>query len=134
MRLPTRRIGLANWTPEGLVGQAQKAFSRPAPPAGGKAVGPLGAEERLRELFGEGIAGLEVRRREFTFRSRSAEDWLAFFRTNFGSLKMAFERLDDEGRKALAADARVVLERFNRAGSRALAVPAEYVEAVATRA
>lgn len=65
-----------------------------------------GTEERLRELFGEGITELSVRRREVNFRFRSAEHWFEFFRTDFGPVKMAFERLDEAAREALAADAR----------------------------
>lgn len=93
-----------------------------------------GTEERLRELFGEGISELEVRRREFNFRFRSAEHWLEFFRTNFGPVKVVFDRLDTAGREAFAADAKAVLERFNRTGERALVTPGEYLEVVATRA
>jgi SAM-dependent methyltransferase len=132
---PGGRIGLANWTPEGLVGQAQKAIAQYAPPPPGVKPSDLwGTEERLRELFGEGISELEAKRREFNFRFRSAEHWLEFFRTNFGPVKMAFERLDEAGREALAADAKAVLERFNRAGERALVAPGEYLEVVARRA
>lgn len=132
---PGGRIGLANWTPEGLVGQAQKVIAQYAPPPPGTRPSDLwGTEDRLRELFGEGISELVVRRREFKFRFRSAEHWLEFFRTNFGPVKMAFERLDEAGREALATDAKAVLERFDRGGGRALVAPAEYLEAVAIRA
>ncbi len=132
---PGGRIGLANWTPEGLVGQAQKVIAQHAPPPPGVKPSDLwGTEERLRELLGEGISELEVQRRAFDFRFRSAEHWLEFFRTNFGPVKMAFERLDEAGREALAADAKAVLERFNRAGERALVAPGEYLEVVASRA
>lgn len=48
-------------------------------------------------------------------------------------MKTAFERLDEQGREALAADAKQAVERFNRAGDRALIAPAEYLEVVATR-
>lgn len=55
-----------------------------------------------------------------------------FFRTNFGPVKMAFERLD-EGARGAQADAKAVLERFNPASERALA-PAESARVVARRA
>jgi hypothetical protein len=47
---------------------------------------------------------------------------------------MAFERLDEGGREALAVDAKAVLEHFNRAGERALVAPGEYLEVVTNRA
>jgi len=131
---PGGRIGLANWTPDGLVGQAQKAIAQHAPPPPGLKPSDLwGREGRLRELLGEGIEELGVRRREFNFRFRSADHWLEFFRTNFGPVKTAFERLDEGGREALAADAKAVLGRFNRAGEGALVAPGEYLEVVARR-
>src|SRR6185312_2932250 len=51
---PGGRIGLANWTPEGFIGQMFKVLGRhlPPPPAGAQPPALWGTEKRLAELFG----------------------------------------------------------------------------------
>ncbi len=132
---PGGRIGLACWTAEGLVGQMFMAMAKHVPPPPGVAPPVLwGTEDRLRELLGEGISSLEIAKREFNYRYRSAEHFLEFSRRYFGPVKMAMERLDETGREAVAAEIAEVVERFNRAGERALVAPGEYLEVVARRA
>jgi ubiquinone/menaquinone biosynthesis C-methylase UbiE len=132
---PGGRIGLASWTPEGLVGQLTQALSRHVPPPPGVAPPALwGVEDRLRELLGEGIASLETTKPEVAYRYRSTDHFLEFFRNCFGPVKMAMEMLDQAGREAAAAEITEILERFNRAGDAALVAPAEYLQAVARRA
>ncbi len=132
---PGGRIALANWTPDGLVGQQFKALARQLPPPAGVAPPVLwGAEDRLRELLGEGISSLQTAKREFNFRFRSTEHFLEFGRRYFGPIKMAMERLDGAGRQAVAAEITAIFEHFNRAGQAALVAPAEYLEVVAHRA
>jgi SAM-dependent methyltransferase len=129
------RIGLACWTPEGCTGQLFRTMGRHVPPPPGVPPPVLwGTEPHLRELFGDGISSLAVKRRELPFRFHSTDHFLEFFRTYFGPVKMAMARLDDAGRAAVEADVREVLARFNRAGERALVAPSEYLEVVATRA
>lgn len=132
---PGGRIGLATWTPQGLVGQAMGVIGRYAPSAPGAQPPVLwGAEEHLRELFGNGISEFEAATREIDFRFRSADHWLEFFRAYFGPVKVTLERLDEAGRRAVADETKAILERFNRAGDRALVAPAQYLEVVARRA
>lgn len=132
---PGGRIALASWTPDGLVGQTMAVIAKHVPPPPGVSPPVLwGTVERLRELFGDGVSEVEVARRELDFRFRSAEHWLEFFRAYFGPVKVALERLDEPEREALAAEAKAILERFNRAGERALVAPGEYLEVVAHRA
>ena len=132
---PGGRIGMANWTPTGGVGTLFKTISRHAPPPPG-IESPLrwGTEERLRELFGDGIAELRVERRLSRQPFRSADHYIEFFRTYFGPIQMAFERVGPEGEAALADDLRAMLEADNTAGERAMVLEAEYLEVVATRA
>ena len=55
------KIGLANWTPSGFIGELFKLMGRYIPPpAGVKSPSLWGTEERLRELFGDRIATLET--------------------------------------------------------------------------
>jgi hypothetical protein len=93
-----------------------------------------GTEERLRELFGDGVSELTVTNRYLTFRYPSPEAWLAFFREYFGPMMMAFARVGDEGAAALERDLLDVMRKANLAGDEALVAPAEYLEVVAVRA
>ena len=129
------RIGMANWTPDGFVGDMFKTTAQHAPPPPGLTP-PVawGTEERLRELFGDGISDLQIERRTFHQRFRSADHFIDYFKTWFGPTKMAYERVGDEGAEALEADYRAMIERHDKGGDRGMIAPAEYLEVVATRA
>lgn len=129
------RIGMANWTPEGDIGRLFKTVAKHAPPPPG-VMPPLlwGTEDRLRELFGDGISDLRTERLLSRQTFYSADHWIDFFRTYFGPTKVAFERVGSEGEAALEADLREFLEDANVAGDRALVLEAEYLQVVATRA
>jgi SAM-dependent methyltransferase len=132
---PGGRIAMANWTPGGLVGQVMQTIADHVPPPPGLAPPVLwGTEERLADLFGDGISSLQVRERALQFRFRSSAHWLEFFRAYFGPVKMAMKMLDAAGAEELTAQAKAIVERFNRAGERALVAPGAYLEVVATRA
>jgi SAM-dependent methyltransferase len=131
---PGGRIGLANWTPDGFIGEIFKANGRHVPPpAGVRSPVQWGTEERLRELFGEEVASLSATRRSFAFRYRSPEHWLEFFRAYYGPTVKAFEALDPDGQASLARDLLEVLRRFNRSGDATLVAPSDYLEVVAVR-
>jgi SAM-dependent methyltransferase len=128
------RIGLANWTPEGFIGQLFKVIGAYiAPPAGLKSPALWGTEPHLVELFGPQAADIRVARRHFNFRYRSPAHWLQVFRDSYGPTHKAFAALDADGQRALAADIIALLERFNVAGRDSLVVPGEYLEVVITK-
>jgi ubiquinone/menaquinone biosynthesis C-methylase UbiE len=132
---PGGRIGMANWTPEGYVGEMFATTVKHAPPPPGVQPPVLwGTEDRLHALFGDRVSSMQVNRKELVFRFKSAEHWLEFFRTYFGPTKMAFERVGPEGEEALAADLLDLIGRYNTAGDRAMRVPGEYLQVIATRA
>lgn len=129
------RIGMANWTPDGGVGQMFMTVAKHAPPPPGVKPPLLwGTEERLRELFGDGVSDLQVEVKTSRQTFRSIDHWMDFFRTYFGPTKTAFERVGPEGEEALAADLRGYLEEFNTAGERALVLEPAYLQVIATRA
>lgn len=132
---PGGRIGMANWTPEGFIGEMFRTTGRFVPPPAGLMPPVLwGTEARLRALFGDGIASLTLTRRLYTFRYPSGEHWLEFFRTYYGPTLKAFEALDAGGRQRLAADLLDLARRHNQATDGTLAVPAEYAEVIAVKA
>ena len=76
------RIGLANWTPEGFIGQLFKVIgAHLPPPAGLQSPALWGTEPHLVELFGPQAASIRCERRKFNFRYNSAAHWLEVFRT-----------------------------------------------------
>lgn len=128
---PGGRIGLANWTADGFLGDVFRAIAAETrPPAGTPSPLTWGEEPRLVELFGADSAEIRCRRRHFNFRYRSSAHWLAVFRSLYGPTLKAFAALDPPGQERLAASLTAVLERRNVAGPSSLVVPAEYLEAV----
>jgi ubiquinone/menaquinone biosynthesis C-methylase UbiE len=132
---PGGKIGMANWTPDGFVGQMFKITGRyVTPPAGLRPPALWGTEERLRELFGYEVAWMRAERRSFVFRYHSFDHWLNIFRTFYGPVAKAFQALDADQQEAYAADLRSLVEQFNRSGDETMAVPSDYLEVVAIRA
>ena len=130
---PGGKVGLANWTPRGFIGELFKIIGGYLPPpAGVKSPALWGTEERLRELFAGRIAALQSTREHFVFRYRSPQHWLDTFRTYYGPMHKAFAALEAPKQAALAADLIALAERFNAAEDGAMVVPAEYLEAVIT--
>lgn len=131
---PGGKIGLANWTPEGKVGEMFRITSRFAPPPPGLAP-PVrwGTEDGIRALLGDGIDTLQAERRTFVMRHLSPEQWVAHFRTHFGPVHRAFASLDADGQAAYSAALLDYVTRDNRATDGSLAFDAEYLEVIAVR-
>ena len=128
------KIGLANWTPTSFIGQVFRSIAKYIPPAPGLKSGALwGTEERLRELFGDGISSLQTTKRHFMFRYRSVAHWMDIFGTYYGPIATAFQSLDTAGQQGLSQDLMDLLEKYNIAKDGTLVVPAEYLEAVAIK-
>ncbi|HXS07425.1 MAG TPA: class I SAM-dependent methyltransferase [Rhizomicrobium sp.] len=126
------RIGLANWTPEGFIGQLFKIIGKHVPPpAGIKPPALWGTEARLMELF-PGHA-VKASKEFFNFRYKSPAHWVEIFKTYYGPTNKAFLVLDAAGQKSLEADLLALLDQMNRGGSRGLIVPSEYLEVVITK-
>ena len=124
------KIGLANWTPAGFVGQIFKTIGKHLPPpAGVKPPAAWGTEIRLQELFGAG-ATIETSKRNFVFRYRSPEHFLEVFRAYYGPIHKAFLSLNVAGQIALQDDLMALMTEMNAASDRTLAVPSEYLEVV----
>ena len=131
---PGGRIGLANWTPDGFIGQVFKTLGQHmAPPPGAKSPSLWAVGGHLRELFGDAIASIRITPRHFNFRYRSAAHFLGVFRTWYGPIHKAFLALPPEKGQALEADLTALLNRLNIAGEGSLVVPGEYAEIVIVR-
>lgn len=131
---PGGKIGLANWTPSGFIGQVFKTIGKYVPPAAGvKSPALWGTEARLAELFSD-AASIEVTKRYFNFRYRSAAHFLEVFRTYYGPMNKAFAALagQPEQQQALEADLLELVGSMNRASAPGIVVPSEYLEVVIT--
>jgi ubiquinone/menaquinone biosynthesis C-methylase UbiE len=128
------RIGLANWTPEGFIGQLFKIIGAYLPPPAGLESPALwGTEPHLVELFGNQAASIRTERKNFNFRYRSPAHWIQVFRDYYGPTHKAFAALDAAQAEDLADDISGLLERLNIGGRQSLVVPGEYLEVVITK-
>lgn len=131
---PGGKIGLANWTPEGFIGQLFKTIGKHLPPpAGVKSPALWGTRARIAELFEPQASSIKAESRHFTFRYRSPEHWLEVFRTYYGPMLKAFAALDAAAQSALASDLLALARQFNRSGDGSMVVPSEYLEVVIDR-
>jgi len=132
------RIGLANWTPEGFIGQLFKTLGRHLPPPPGvQPPSRWGVVSHLESLFGangsEPAAAIRSTPQMFNFRYRSAAHFIDVFRTWYGPVHKAFAALPADGAAALEKDLTELLNRMNSAKNGSLVVPSEYLEVVITR-
>jgi SAM-dependent methyltransferase len=125
------RIGLANWTPQGFIGELFKVIGAfLPPPAGLKSPALWGTEPHIVELFGSQAWDIRSQRKHFNFRYRSAAHWIQVFRDFYGPTHKAFAALDAAKQIALERDITALLERSNTGGTSSLIVPSEYLEVV----
>jgi ubiquinone/menaquinone biosynthesis C-methylase UbiE len=79
------KIGLANWTPEGFIGQLFKTIGKYLPPPpGAKSPALWGTRTRIVQLFEPHASSVKSAQRNFVFRYGSPQHWLEVFRTYYG--------------------------------------------------
>ena len=128
------RIGMANWTPEGFIGQMFKTIGKYLPPPTGvKSPAVWGTRDWLHATFGTAASAVTAEPRDFAFRYRSAQHFLDIFRMYYGPMRKAFETLEEAGGKALARDIIDLVGRFNTSGGETMVGPGEYLEVVITK-
>jgi ubiquinone/menaquinone biosynthesis C-methylase UbiE len=131
---PGGRIGLANWTPDSLIGRMFGVIGRHLPaPANVPPPSRWGVVEELELLFGSAVESVQVTPRAFRFRYRSAAHFVEVFREWYGPMQKAFAALPAERAAALERDLVALLEERNRGGASSLVVPSEYLEVVIRR-
>jgi SAM-dependent methyltransferase len=128
-------VGLANWTPEGFVGQMLRLVGRHVPPPPG--VQPptrWGTEEGVRELLGAGPAGLAFTTLSVTQRFPSPEFFADFFLDYYGPTHKACQALTQEGRRAFRDDLIALATVSNDATDGTLVSDWGFLVTVATKA
>jgi ubiquinone/menaquinone biosynthesis C-methylase UbiE len=125
------KIGLANWTPEGFIGQIFKTLGKYLPPpVGAKSPALWGTQARIVEMFGASAHSIKTEKRNFTFRYRSPTHFLDVFRNYYGPVLKAFAGLDEMNQRGLTNDVLELIGKMNRADDGTMAVPSEYLEIV----
>lgn len=133
---PGGRILMANWTPEGFIGQMFKLIARYAPPS------PLmppplmwGDEDVVRRRFGDAVSELRTARYRIPFLyPYGVERVVRHYRTNFGPMIRAFDRLDAARQEDLERDLVALWDRHNQASSGEVCVESEMLEVLAVTA
>jgi SAM-dependent methyltransferase len=131
---PGGKIGLANWTPEGFIGQVFKTIGKYVPPAAGvKSPALWGTPAQLEAWFGPTAEPITAVRRAFVLRYPSPEHWLDTFKTYYGPVLKTFAALDTVAQSGLKHDLLALVRQFNRSGDETMAVPSEYLQVVITK-
>jgi hypothetical protein len=125
---------LANWTPEGFIGQLFKTLGTYLPPpAGVRSPALWGTRDRLAEMFGPASSSIKTQPRYFNFRYREPEHFVEVFKTYYGPMLKAFAALDAEKQAGLRRDLLELIARMNKATDNTMVVPSEYLEVVITK-
>jgi len=80
-------IGMINWTPEGFIGNLFKTLSpyAPPPPPGASPPPRWGAEQHVRELFGNRVTALDLRRQSVAMgHSTDPTEFREYWKRNYG--------------------------------------------------
>ncbi|GAA1401131.1 class I SAM-dependent methyltransferase [Catellatospora coxensis] len=104
---PGGTIALANWTPQGFIGQmfaVMKPYAAPPPP--GAQPPPLwGSEEHVAALFGDRVTEVVAERRTVRVdRFASAEEFRDFFKACYGPTIAVYRNIADQPDKVAALD------------------------------
>lgn len=124
------KIGLANWTPEGFIGQLFKAIAKYLPPPAISSPLRWGTRTGLQELFGASAGAIRSEREHFVFRYRSPAQWVDVFRTCYGPVNKAYEALAPDDQAALTDDIIALIARGNRSRDAGMVLPAEFLQVV----
>lgn len=129
------KVGLANWTPDGFIGQLFKTIGRHAPPPPNvKSPALWGSREWIEETFRPKARSMTIEARAFVFRYPTPQHFVDFFRTWYGPVHKAFLALDRTGQTALEDDLLSLVAQFNTATDGSMRVPSAYAETIVTTA
>ncbi|MGE5791908.1 MAG: class I SAM-dependent methyltransferase [Bacteroidota bacterium] len=133
---PGGRLVMANWTPEGFVGQLLKTIGKHVPPPSIMPPPPKwGDEPTVRERLKDGVAELSITRRMYPFSYPFGPRKVAeFYCEYYGPSNRAYASLDEPKRAALLGDLEALWSQHNKATDGGTKYDGEYLEVVAIRA
>jgi SAM-dependent methyltransferase len=128
------KIGMANWTPDGMLGELFRATASFAPPPAGTQPPALwGVPDIVRQRFGDAVRELRFVPRQFTFRHYTPESWVEFMKKYFGPTIRAHQAAGDRAGELTAAMIEIA-RRYNQSGDGTLFGFADYIEVIAVKA
>lgn len=132
--VPGGTIAMANWTPQGFIGQMFKTIAKCIAPSGMPSPVLWGDEPTVRERLGHGISQLSLTRRQYLFSYPfPPSEVVEFFRQYYGPTNRAFASLDAGGQTRLRQELEMLWVSHNRAGADCTTVFAEYLEVIGIR-
>jgi len=132
---PAGTVAMANWTPEGFIGQMFKSVSKFIAPSGMPSPVLWGDEATVRERLGAGLSDLSLVRRHYTFSYPfPPSEVVDIFLLYYGPTYQAFTSLDATGGDNLRQELEALWTSHNRAGLGSTTVFAEYLEVIGVRA
>jgi SAM-dependent methyltransferase len=105
---PGGRFAVISWTPEGFIGRVFATMKEfvPPPPAGVQSPPLWGSEAHVRELLGDRVDGLDLRRGHVDVDAFGGPtDFRTYFRENYGPTLMAYRGLADQPERVAELDA-----------------------------
>ena len=132
------KIGLINWTPEGFIGNLLKTMKpyAPPPPAGASQPPLWGSEDHVRELFGDRVTDLTMRRQTVLLdHCTEPTEFREYWKRNYGPTIAAYKFNADTPAtvEALDADFLEFLTSWNRGDGQRAVWEAEYLVVTATK-
>jgi SAM-dependent methyltransferase len=133
--VPGGTLAMANWTPQGFVGQMFKTVAKFIAPSGMPSPVLWGDESTVRERLGQGLSELSLVRRQYTFTYPfPPSEVVELFRLCYGPTNQAFAALDGAGQERLRGELNLLWSTHNRGGIDCTTVLADYLEVIGVRA
>ena len=128
------KIAMANWSPEGFVGQMFKMISRFIAPSGMPSPTLWGNEDVVRDRLGAFVTDMVMTRRDYIFSYPfAAGEVVDFFRQYYGPVNRAFASLNQKDGQLLHNELTQLWSTYNRGSRDFTVVKAEYLEVMAIR-
>jgi 2-polyprenyl-3-methyl-5-hydroxy-6-metoxy-1,4-benzoquinol methylase len=132
---PEGKIAMANWTPNGFLGEVFRTTGKHvSPPTGMPSPLLWGDETAVRQRLAPYTSDLRLTRSmAILCFDASVAETVALYRTYYGPTVRAFATLTETGQAALQRDLEDLCGRYNLAQNGTTHIAAEFLEIVATR-
>lgn len=135
LRPGTGRLAMANWTPDGMIGEMfALGVSYLPPPSGLLPPARWGTTDGLRELLGDRVVDVQTRIRSTDFVYPSLAFMLDHFTKWFGPTTTAFAALDADRAATYADELTALWSKHNTSGDTTVLIVGHYLEVVVTKA